>query len=72
MALEDAIYLARICEKVYVIHSRDQLRAAKTLQDSLFATEGVEMYWNGVVTRIDGENKVQRITVENTKTGESQ
>ena len=54
-----------------MIHRRDQLRAAKTLQDSLFATEGVEMYWNGIVTRIDGENKVQRITVENTKTGES-
>ena len=72
VAVEDAIFLARGCRKVYVIHRRDQLRAAKTLQDSLFATEGVEMYWNGVVTRIDGENKVQRITVENTKTGESQ
>ncbi len=72
VAVEDAIFLARGCLKVYVIHRRDQLRAAKTLQDSLFATEGVEMYWNGVVTRIDGENKVQRITVENTKTGESQ
>ena len=72
VAVEDAIFLARGCRKVYVIHRRDQLRAAKTLQDSLFATEGVKMYWNGVVTRIDGENKVQRITVENTKTGESQ
>ena len=72
VAVEDAIFLARGCRKVYVIHRRDQLRAAKTLQDSLFATEGVEMYWNGVVTRIDGENKVRRITVENTKTGESQ
>ena len=71
VAVEDAIFLARGCRKVYVIHRRDQLRAAKTLQDSLFATEGVEMYWNGIVTRIDGENKVQRITVENTKTGES-
>ena len=72
VAVEDAIFLARGCRKVYVIHRRDQLRAAKTLQDSLFATEGVEMYWNGGVTRRDGENKVQRITVENTKTGESQ
>ncbi len=72
VAVEDAIFLARGCRKVYVIHRRDQLRAAKTLQDSLFATEGVEMYWNGVVTRIDGENKVQRITVEKTTTGESQ
>ena len=48
VAVEDAIFLARGCRKVYVIHRRDQLRAAKTLQDSLFATEGVEMYWNGV------------------------
>ena len=71
VAVEDAIFLARGCRKVYVIHRRDQLRAAKTLQDSLFATEGVEMYWNGVVTRIDGENKVQRITVKNTNTGQT-
>lgn len=72
VAVEDAIFLARSCKKVYVIHRRDQLRAAKTLQDSLFATEGVEMCWNSIVTRIDGENKVQRIAVENTQTGESQ
>lgn len=72
VAVEDAIFLARGCKKVYVIHRRDQLRAARTLQDSLFATEGVEMCWNSIVTRIDGENKVQSIGVENTQTGESQ
>lgn len=72
VAVEDAIFLARGCKKVYVIHRRDQLRAAKTLQDSLFATEGVEMCWNSIVTRIEGENKVQHIAVENKKTGETQ
>ena len=72
VAVEDAIFLARGCRKVYVIHRRDELRAAKTLQDSLFSTEGVEMYWNGIVTEIHGQGKVEKITVENTKTHERQ
>lgn len=72
VAVEDAIFLARGCKKVYVIHRRDELRAAKTLQDSLFSTEGVEMYWNGIVTEIHGQGKVEKITVENTKTHERQ
>ena len=55
-----------------MIHRRDELRAAKTLQDSLFSTEGVEMYWNGIVTEIHGQGKVEKITVENTKTHERQ
>jgi len=64
VAVEDAIFLARICEKVYVIHRRDELRAAKSLQEKLFSLPNVEMVWNSVVHRIEGESSVSSIIIE--------
>ncbi|MBE5869395.1 MAG: thioredoxin-disulfide reductase [Lachnospiraceae bacterium] len=69
VAVEDAIFLARFCEKVYVIHRRDALRAAKTLQERLFATPNVEILWNHVVKEIRGEDAVESLLLENTTTG---
>ena len=46
VAVEDAIFLARLCNKVYVVHRRDELRAAKILQDRLFSMPNVEMVWD--------------------------
>lgn len=71
VAVEDAIFLARGCKKVYMIHRRDELRAAKNLQDALFATPQVEMCWNRTVSEIGGENQVQWITVDSTVGEES-
>lgn len=67
VAAEDAIFLARGCSKVYVIHRRDELRAAKVLQDNLFAQENVEMLWECEVESIQGEGQVEGITVRNRK-----
>lgn len=67
VAVEDAIYLARFCEKVYLIHRRDSLRAAKSLQDKLFALENVEVIWNHVVEEIKGELSVQELALMNTQ-----
>lgn len=67
VAVEDAIYLARFCEKVYLIHRRDSLRAAKSLQDKLFALENVEVIWNHVVEEIKGETSVQELSLMNTQ-----
>lgn len=67
VAVEDAIFLARGCEKVYLIHRRDSLRAAKALQESLFSYDNVEIIWDSVVTRINGEDHVESVTVENVK-----
>lgn len=69
VAVEDAIFLARACKKVYMIHRRDELRAAKSLQEALFHTQQVEMCWNKTVSEIGGEQQVQWITVDST-TGE--
>ena len=49
VAIEDAIFLARACEKVYLVHRRDELRGAKILQDSLFLLPNVEVVWDSVV-----------------------
>ena len=61
VAAEDALFLARGCEKVYLIHRRDQLRAAGVLQEKLRAAENVELVWNTEVTRVNGEEHVESI-----------
>ncbi len=70
VAVEDAIYLARICKEVYVIHRREELRAARVLQDKLFALDNVRMIWNSVVTEIQGEFQVKGVRVRNVVTDE--
>ncbi|MBE6006066.1 MAG: thioredoxin-disulfide reductase [Sarcina sp.] len=76
VAVEDAIFLARGCEKVYVVHRRDELRAVKTLQTALFALPNVEMVWDSNLKSINegtAENgtagKVATVTVVNKNDG---
>ena len=72
MAAEDAIYLSSFCKKVYVIHRRDELRAAKILQQRLFSVENIEMVWDSTIVKITGTDQVEGICVANQKTGEEQ
>lgn len=69
-ALEDAIFLSRMCEKVYLIHRRDEFRGAKSIQEQVFSRENIEVVWDTVVERITGTEKVEALTVKNVKTGE--
>lgn len=71
VAVEDAIFLARGCEKVYLIHRRDELRAAAILQKELMALPNVEILWDTVAERIEGEGQVQSLAVKNVKTGKA-
>ncbi|MCM1466722.1 MAG: thioredoxin-disulfide reductase [Alistipes sp.] len=66
-ALEDAAYLARICEKVYVIHRRDAFRGAKSLEDKLYAFDNVDILWDTVVEEIQGTDVVQNLLLRNTR-----
>src|SRR5699024_5286608 len=70
VACEDAIFLARLCKKVYVVHRRNELRGEKILQDRLFACENAEMVWDSIPLEICGQDKVTGIKVENVKTKE--
>lgn len=61
VAVEDAVYLARMCRKVYLIHRRDTLRAAKGLQDKLMSCNNVEILWNRTVKDIYGTDLVEGV-----------
>ena len=67
VALEDAIYLARTCEKVYLIHRRDELRGAFALQEELKALPNVEILYSHVVEEIQGEEAVEKLQLRNLK-----
>ena len=56
-AAEEALYLANICSKVYLVHRRDELRAEKILQDRIFARTNVDFIWNKVVNDFVGDEK---------------
>lgn len=69
VAAEDAIFLARTCQKVYLIHRRNELRAAGILQERVKALPNVEILWDTVVEKIQGEEQVTGIEIRNVKTG---
>ena len=71
VALEDAIYLARSCEKVYLVHRRDELRGAMVLQQDLKALPNVEILYSHVVEEIMGEEAVEAVTLKDRKTEKS-
>ena len=63
-ALEDALFLSRMCEKVYVIHRRDKLRGAKQLQKRLLEAKNVEFVWNSEIAAIEGDDQVQALKIK--------
>lgn len=71
VAVEDAIFLSRICKKVYLIHRRDELRAAGIQQENVKAIENVEIVWDTIPREIRGTDQVQSLAVENVRTGET-
>lgn len=70
VAVEDAILLSRTCKKVYLVHRRDELRAEKILQESLFACKNVELIWDSIPLSIEGTDKVEALKIQNKKTQE--
>jgi thioredoxin reductase (NADPH) len=70
VAVEDAIYLSRMCKKVYLVHRRDELRAVKVLQEKLFEIENIEMIWSSGLESIQGDQFVNKVVVKNYKTNE--
>lgn len=70
VAVEDAIFLARMCKKVYLVHRRNELRAAKSLQKKLMELPNVEILWNKVPDEIVGSQTVEKIYLSDTESGE--
>ncbi len=69
-AVEDAIFLARGCKKVTLVHRRDALRASKNLCTTLESLPNVTIAYDTVVEEIRGDGMVQEIVLKSTKTGE--
>ena len=69
-AVEEAMYLTKFARKVTIIHRRDELRAAKSIQEKAFANPKITFLWDSVVEEVSGDGLLQTMTVKNIKTGE--
>lgn len=70
-AVEEAIFLTKFAEKVYLIHRRDELRAVHAIQTKAFRNKTIEIVWNSVVQEIAGDKSVKSLTLYNKKTGKT-
>jgi len=71
-AMEEALYLAKLCKQVYVVHRRDALRASRILQQRVFGECKIEVLWNTVVTEIKAnDDGVCAVDLSNTRTAET-
>ncbi len=71
-ALEEASYLANFCEKVSVVHRRDEFRGSKAMQDRVLKNDKIEVVWDSVIDEVIGDDSgMTDLRVKNVKTGET-
>lgn len=71
-ACEEAIFLTKFGKKVFIVHRRDEFRASKIMADRAINHPKIEVLWDSVVTKVDGENVVNSVTIQNVKTKEEE
>lgn len=71
-AVEEAIYLTKFASKVTIVHRRDELRAAKSIQEKAFKNKKIDFIWDSVVEEVNGDGIVEEMVLKNKKTGEKQ
>ena len=69
-AMEEANFLTKFASKVYIIHSRDSLKASKIMQQRSFDNPKIEFIWNSAVAELKGDTKLEGVVLEDTQTGE--
>lgn len=69
-AVADALFLSKICNKVYLVHRRDQLRASKSYMSALKQSLNIEFIWNAKVSEILHDKKVTGIVAEDIESGD--
>ncbi|MGF7056689.1 thioredoxin-disulfide reductase [Brassicibacter mesophilus] len=69
-AVEEAMYLTKFARKVTIVHRRDELRAAKSIQEKAFKNEKMSFIWDSEVKEIKGDGVVESMILKNRKTGE--
>jgi len=68
-ALEDALFLSNLCEKVYIIHRSDAFRGEKVMIDAVLKRPNITILYKTTVHKISGDNKVSSVTVHDSATG---
>src|SRR5690606_17217732 len=71
-AAEEALYLSKLCSTVHMFVRRDEMRDSKVMQERVFKTPNIKIYWNTETEEILGETKTEAVRIKNTKTGQSQ
>jgi thioredoxin reductase (NADPH) len=71
-AAEEALYLSKICSHVHMIIRRNEMRASKVMQERVFKTANIKIYWDSEIDEVLGESKVEGVRILNNKTGEKQ
>jgi thioredoxin reductase (NADPH) len=69
-AMEEALFLTKFASKVHVVHRRDEFRASKIMAQRVMSHEKIEVIWNSIVSEIHGDGTVEKVTLEDTRTGE--
>ncbi len=69
-AVEEATFLTKYGSKVYIVHRRDELRASKIMAQHAMDNPKIEILWNHVVTKVEGSNVVENVTVQHVETKE--
>ncbi len=70
-AVEEAIFLTKFGKMVYLVHRRDHLRASKIMCDRAQGHPKIEILWDTVLEKVEGDTVVQAVTIKNLKTGET-
>lgn len=71
-ACEEALYLSKLCKSVHMLVRRDEMRASKIMQERVFKTKNITVYWNTETDEILGDKGVEGVRMRNTQTGETQ
>lgn len=69
-AMEESLFLAKLCNSVTVVHRRDEFRASKIMSDRVLAHDKIKVVWDSEVVSFNGDTKLQSVTLKNKKTGE--
>jgi len=70
-AMEDSLFLSKLCKTVTIVHRRNEFRASKIMQDRAFRTANIRVIWDSEVVDVLGEQKVEGVRAKNLRTGET-
>lgn len=71
-AAEEALYLAKLCSTVHLFIRKSEMRASKVMQERVFKTPNIKIYWNTETEEVIGDKHVQSVRIVNNKTNEKQ